>query len=95
MNLSFLFHFSGKVIQFTVLCEQYQPSLCRDPVYKEYLDRIGQLFFNLPPPRPQPSSAGIFGNLLQGFLGNTLGDDDSDEETTSTVRQSVASEDLD
>lgn len=73
---------------FTVLCEQYQPSLRRDPMYNEvrarggapgapggggirapsrpprplapqYLDRIGQLFFGVPP--KQTSS---YGGLL-------------------------------
>ncbi|CAL4105869.1 unnamed protein product, partial [Meganyctiphanes norvegica] len=73
----------GSVSQFTVLCEQYQMSLKRDPTYREYLDRIGQLFFNLPPPRPQQGPGGLFGNLLQGLLGG-LGDDDSDDETPTT-----------
>uniref|UniRef100_A0A0P4WP96 Golgi to ER traffic protein 4 homolog n=1 Tax=Scylla olivacea TaxID=85551 RepID=A0A0P4WP96_SCYOL len=71
---------SGKVTYFTVLCEQYQPSLNRDPSYREYLDRIGQLFFNLPAPKPQAGPGGIFGNLIQGLLGGGLGDDDSDDE---------------
>ncbi|XP_039732318.1 Golgi to ER traffic protein 4 homolog [Pteropus medius] len=39
----------GKLTVFTVLCEQYQPSLRRDPMYNEYLDRIGQLFFGVTP----------------------------------------------
>ncbi|KAK7018807.1 Golgi to ER traffic protein 4 [Halocaridina rubra] len=90
---------TGKVMQFTVLCEQYQPSLKRDPLYREYLDRIGQLFFNLPAPRPQHGAGGIFGNLLQGLLGSGLGDDDSDDEVTmesmSSSRQPLTSEELD
>ncbi|EFB16467.1 hypothetical protein PANDA_013407, partial [Ailuropoda melanoleuca] len=49
----------GKLTVFTVLCEQYQPSLRRDPMYNEYLDRIGQLFFGVPP--KQTSS---YGGLL-------------------------------
>lgn len=49
----------GKLAVFTVLCEQYQPSLRRDPMYNEYLDRIGQLFFGVPP--KQTSS---YGGLL-------------------------------
>nr|XP_031532731.1 Golgi to ER traffic protein 4 homolog isoform X3 [Vicugna pacos] len=52
----------GKLTVFTVLCEQYQPSLRRDPMYNEYLDRIGQLFFGVPP--KQTSSYG-------GLLGDT------------------------
>lgn len=99
---------SGKLAVFTVLCEQYQPSLRRDPMYNEvssctwlrlptwaaawrrehsgqpqlgpvvgrcspadllpcflqYLDRIGQLFFGVPP--KQTSSYG-------GLLGEPCG----------------------
>lgn len=54
----------GKLAVFTVLCEQYQPSLRRDPMYNEYLDRIGQLFFGVPP--KQTSSYG-------GLLGKPCG----------------------
>ncbi|KAF1607754.1 UNVERIFIED_CONTAM: hypothetical protein FQV15_0001045, partial [Eudyptes pachyrhynchus] len=50
---------SALLAVFTVLCEQYQPSLRRDPMYNEYLDRIGQLFFGVPP--KQTSS---YGGLL-------------------------------
>ncbi|XP_032183644.1 Golgi to ER traffic protein 4 homolog isoform X2 [Mustela erminea] len=53
----------GKLTVFTVLCEQYQPSLRRDPMYNEYLDRIGQLFFGVPP--KQTSS---YGGLLDCSL---------------------------
>ncbi|XP_022419182.1 Golgi to ER traffic protein 4 homolog [Delphinapterus leucas] len=55
----------GKLTVFTVLCEQYQPSLRRDPMYNEYLDRIGQLFFGVPP--KQTSSYG--GLLGEGLVG--------------------------
>lgn len=85
--LAFPVCFRGKLTVFTVLCEQYQPSLRRDPMYNEvraggtlargwragqasrgrahgrlcpqYLDRIGQLFFGVPP--KQTSS---YGGLL-------------------------------
>ncbi|NWZ09414.1 GET4 protein, partial [Agelaius phoeniceus] len=40
----------GKLTVRTVLCEQYhKTSLKKDPLYNEYLDRIGQLFFRVPP----------------------------------------------
>ncbi|XP_033630590.1 Golgi to ER traffic protein 4 homolog [Asterias rubens] len=67
---------SGKLPTFTVLCEQYQPSLKRDPVYLEYLDRIGQLFFGLPPPSGPSAGGGMFDNLLRSFLGGESGNDD-------------------
>jgi hypothetical protein len=50
---------SGKLAAFTVLCQQYQTSIERDPSYIEYLDKIAQIFFGVPPPRPQ--SQGLFG----------------------------------
>lgn len=40
----------GKLTVFTVLCEKYEPSINRDPVYKEYLDKIGQNYFGVPAP---------------------------------------------
>uniref|UniRef100_A0A224Z4T5 Protein containing DUF410 domain n=1 Tax=Rhipicephalus zambeziensis TaxID=60191 RepID=A0A224Z4T5_9ACAR len=62
-----------KLAVFTVLCEQYQPTISRDPTYPQYLDKIGQLFFGLPPP---PKPQGMFGNLIQTLLGG-LEDDES------------------
>ncbi|XP_035254591.1 Golgi to ER traffic protein 4 homolog isoform X2 [Anguilla anguilla] len=75
----------GKLTVFTVLCEQYQPSLKRDPMYNEYLDRIGQLFFGVPP--KQSSSYGgllarplfcLPGNLLNSLMGS--GEEEEGEE---------------
>ncbi|CAM9743066.1 unnamed protein product [Lampetra planeri] len=64
----------GKLTVFTVLCEVYQMSIKRDPVYLEYLDRIGQLFFGVPP-KQTSSYGGMIGNLLSSLMG-------SDEEGT-------------
>lgn len=58
----------GKLTVFTVLCEQYQPSLRRDPMYNEYLDRIGQLFFGVPP-KQTSSYGGLLGDLLSSLMG--------------------------
>lgn len=77
---------------FTILCEQYQISLNRDPCYRQYLDKIGQLFFNIPPPRPR--NQGLFGSLLQSFF-NGLEDDDSDDEQRNTASTSHAAQELD
>uniref|UniRef100_A0A8C1LRJ1 Golgi to ER traffic protein 4 homolog n=2 Tax=Cyprinus carpio TaxID=7962 RepID=A0A8C1LRJ1_CYPCA len=60
----------GKLTVFTVLCEQYQPSLKRDPMYNEYLDRIGQLFFGVPP--KQSSSYGGLLGKKHNYLCVTL-----------------------
>ncbi|XP_024937701.1 Golgi to ER traffic protein 4 homolog [Cephus cinctus] len=95
--LNFLFFLlktieTGKLAIFTVLCEQYKLSLNRDPCYRQYLDKIGQLFFNVPPPRPR--SQGLFGSLLQSFF-NGLEDEDSDEEQRNTASTSHAAQELD
>lgn len=83
---------SGKLAVFTILCEQYQISLNRDPYYRQYLDKIGQLFFNIPPPRPR--NQGLIGTLLQSFF-NGLEDDESDEEQRNTASTSHAAQELD
>lgn len=57
--------FSGKLKTYIVLCEQYQSSLIRDPSYTEYLDKIGQLFFNVKPNERRPRQQ-------NGFLGRYL-----------------------
>ncbi|XP_044035479.1 Golgi to ER traffic protein 4 homolog isoform X3 [Siniperca chuatsi] len=68
----------GKLTVFTVLCEQYQPSLKRDPMYNEYLDRIGQVFFGVPP-KQSPSYGGLLGNLLNSLMGSGEEDDAAEE----------------
>lgn len=47
---------------FTVLCERYQHTIKRDPTYSEYLDKIAQIFFGVPPPRPKKQ--GLFGKCF-------------------------------
>jgi len=46
----------GQVGPFSLLVEKYQASLERDPLFRSYLDKIGQLYFGLPPPQAPPSS---------------------------------------
>lgn len=87
---------SQKLSTFTVLCEQYEPSIKRDPCYMQYLDKIGQIFFGLKPPPQQ--GRGFFGNFLHSFLNGL--DDDSDEDNSvqaspSTSRLLTENNDLD
>lgn len=72
--------FRGKLTVFTVLCEQYQPSLRRDPMYNEYLDRIGQLFFGVTP-KQTSAYGGLLGNLLSSLMGSSEqeGEDSQDD----------------
>ncbi|KAL0278753.1 UNVERIFIED_CONTAM: hypothetical protein PYX00_000479 [Menopon gallinae] len=80
---------SGKLAVFRVLCERYKPIIKRDPTYSEYLDRIAQIFFGVPPPPPKKQN--VFGNLFQSFgnLFNDMNDSDSDEGTPSTSTTST------
>lgn len=51
---------SGKFTSFVVLCEKYEPCLKRDPSYSDYLEKIGQIFFNVKPNR-NSNTPGFFG----------------------------------
>ncbi|XP_022673358.1 Golgi to ER traffic protein 4 homolog [Varroa destructor] len=83
----------AKLAIFTLLCDKYRSSLDRDPTYRLYLEKIGQIFFGKQPSHGRETS-GMFGG---GFLGNMinqlmagLGDDmDEDEEL------SISTEDVD
>ncbi|KAK4009808.1 Golgi to ER traffic protein 4 homolog [Daphnia magna] len=82
---------STKLSAFAILCEYYQPSLKRDPSYKDYLDRIGQIYFGMPPPRGM-SNQGMFGNLIQSLMGSLDGDSDSED---TTARSNLHASELD
>lgn len=86
-----------KLNAFTVLCEKYQPSLKRDPAYAAYLDKIGQVFFGLPPPMPT-GRQGFIGNLISSLFSGE-GDDDDDDESeqgqAATPTPNLLVEDLD
>uniref|UniRef100_A0A8D0UFF8 Guided entry of tail-anchored proteins factor 4 n=1 Tax=Sus scrofa TaxID=9823 RepID=A0A8D0UFF8_PIG len=74
----------GKLAVFTVLCEQYQPSLRRDPMYNEYLDRIGQLFFGVPP-KQTASYGGLLGNLLSSLMGSSEQEGEDSQDDSSPI----------
>ncbi|XP_020605518.1 Golgi to ER traffic protein 4 homolog [Orbicella faveolata] len=79
----------GSLSQFTVLCEKYQPSIERDPVYKEYLDRIGQLFFGL---TPKPSNKGMMEGIIGDIMQTLMGEGNSG---TSASNTTIESEEVD
>lgn len=71
---------SGQVSIFTILCEQYFSSLTKDPCFLQYIDKIGQLFFNIQP--RQNSNRGLLNSFLQSFFDG-LEDEDNNDECTS------------
>lgn len=65
----YFFLHSGNTSTFSTLCEQYASALARDELLKQYLVRIGQLYFGIPKPAQRPGGfSGIFGNLLQSLM---------------------------
>lgn len=73
----------GNLAVFTVLCDQYQLALQRDPMYSDYLMRIGELFFHLPSQKPK--MPGLFGNLLSSLIAS-YDDDISDDGASDDQR---------
>eukprot|EP00126_Sphaerothecum_destruens_P007168 Sdes_comp19720_c0_seq1m11674 len=71
---------------FKLLCEKYSIALKRDPLFGQYLEKIGQIFFSI---RPQQAGfQGVFANLFSGMFG------DPSEQTSSNSSQ-LKSIDLD
>lgn len=98
---------TGDSALFKLLTSLYAVSLARDPEYKSYLTRIGEIYFGVsPPPPPRRAPGGIFGNLLQSlFQENDSGESDyetppqtassSRVNVTTAVRRTHHAEDLD
>jgi len=80
----------GNIDQYTILCEQYQPSIHRDPTYPMYLDKIGQIFFGLTPPKKEKSG-------FEGMIGDFMESIFSDPSTMASEINNVSmeSEDVD
>jgi len=77
---------------FTVLCEQYQLSIERDPTYSQYLDKIGQIFFGLPPPKPQAARPSLLRNMFQSLMNGMEEFSSSDEEEERSSRRGTQKE---
>jgi hypothetical protein len=55
----------GQVKWFQALLQVYKPSLDEDASFGDYLERIGQYFFDLRPKRPEKTD--MFSNLFKMF----------------------------
>ncbi|KHJ81574.1 hypothetical protein OESDEN_18739, partial [Oesophagostomum dentatum] len=82
---------------FDHLVEVYQPHLEVDPTYRNYIDRIGHIFFGHPTSKKGDSFGGVFGSILkvvsdkfEAFLEKreeeTFSDSDFEPGVTYTVR---------
>lgn len=85
---------TGDSSLFRLLTSLYAVSLSRDPEYKSYLTRIGEIYFGISPPQPQRRGpGGLFGNLLQSlFQDNDSGESDYETppQTASSSRVNVS-----
>ena len=64
---------------FHALRQVYASSAERDETFRDYLEKIGHLYFGLTPVE-RAGMGGLFGNLLQQFVNGS----DSDEENGNT-----------
>ncbi|XP_011496018.1 PREDICTED: Golgi to ER traffic protein 4 homolog isoform X2 [Ceratosolen solmsi marchali] len=80
---------SGQVTIFTILCEQYLSSLTKDPSFLQYIDKIGQLFFNIQP--RQNSNRGLLNSFLQSFFDG-LEDENNENRTMNTLTSHLISD---
>lgn len=71
-------NFRESATVFKKLCDLYQPTWSRDPNYKTYLTRIGNLYFGIVDPAKQRSQASFFNNMLASLLDASDDDDDDD-----------------
>uniref|UniRef100_A0A914CQG6 Golgi to ER traffic protein 4 homolog n=1 Tax=Acrobeloides nanus TaxID=290746 RepID=A0A914CQG6_9BILA len=76
---------------FTELISKYRPTIDRDPNYIGYLDKIGQLFFGLPPPQKK-DGGGLFQNLMKGLISKP--GENSDGPSTNDLFSSDDDEDM-
>lgn len=82
---------SMKASTFRALCELYKPSLERDPVYKQYVQKIGRKYFELGA-RSEQSPYAFFDFVQQFFLErdpDELGDDDDDDDEDEELADEV------
>ncbi|PAV70217.1 hypothetical protein WR25_18559 [Diploscapter pachys] len=71
---------------YLTLVEKYIGSLEAHPSFKSYVDKIGQIFFGVPPPAGQ--GMGLLGNLFKGLLSDEKKEEEvfSDSDMDEPVR---------
>ncbi|OQR79868.1 Golgi to ER traffic protein 4-like [Tropilaelaps mercedesae] len=82
----------AKLAIFTLLCDKYRTSLDRDPTYRLYLEKIGQIFFGQQPSHGREQGGmfggGFFGNMINQLMAG-LGDDIEDDEEFNISTEDV------
>ncbi|KAL3990538.1 hypothetical protein ACH3XW_32190 [Acanthocheilonema viteae] len=67
-----------QAVYFTVLIEQYENEINRDPEYKQLLRKIGQIYMGMP--QPQTAQGGFLGNMIKGLLRSPENESGATEE---------------
>lgn len=83
----------SRLQEFTILVERYKPSLDRDPAYIDYVHKIGEVYFGLPPPsKPGAARSNFLSNLFSSFLNvdEEESDGDGEDAPTSSLPQTAA-----
>ncbi|XP_031777306.1 UPF0363 protein CG9853 homolog isoform X2 [Nasonia vitripennis] len=81
----------GKISMFTILCDQYFTSLSRDPCFLQYLEKIGQIFFDVQPSQIY-SRRGLFSSFLQSFFNDINEEENSDDQQRINTKSIISAE---
>jgi hypothetical protein len=84
LNFLFISIKKSEVNLFNILIDLYKPSLDRDISFFDYLDRIGQYFFNLKPKKAEKEN--MLGNLMR--MLTSPGTNSNDPSTASNSSNS-------
>ena len=82
--------YPGKSQVFNILCNVYDKSLSRDPCYKDYLQQIGQIYFNVEK-KQHGSGGGLFSNLIQSLFDMSADDGDDDHQQQLNFQSTISS----
>ncbi|CAJ0946676.1 unnamed protein product, partial [Mesorhabditis belari] len=79
---------------FAILLEKYEPAIMSEPGFRLYIDKIGQMYFGLPPPRAA-GPGGLLGNLFKGLLGEPAEKKDDSEDEDEYCAEPMEEDDYD